>query len=87
MILMSVDLPAPLSPIRPSTSPASIFRSTLVNAWMAPKFFEISAQLEQTHGSPPSTRAGRHDSLFQNQIAVQPRSPVATTAKQRFTRS
>ena len=68
MILTSVDLPAPLSPIRPSTSPGSRSRSTSVNALMAPKFFEILRR-ERTGtqafpnsglrlvGAPPAARA------------------------------
>ena len=37
MILTSVDLPAPLSPISPSTSPGSIARSIPFSASIAPK--------------------------------------------------
>src|SRR6516164_4242554 len=36
-----VDLPAPLSPISPTTSPASIEKLTSVSARMAPKLFEM----------------------------------------------
>src|SRR4051795_12603976 len=36
MTLTSVDLPAPLSPTRPTTSPAWISRSTPSSAWTAP---------------------------------------------------
>src|SRR5882672_11777172 len=39
MSLTIVDLPAPLSPIRPSTSPASIVRLKPLTARMAPKLF------------------------------------------------
>src|SRR5262245_39283978 len=38
---MSVDLPAELSPTRPSTSPAATVRSTLWRAWIAPNDFEM----------------------------------------------
>src|SRR5262245_13688950 len=41
MIFTSVDLPAPLSPISPSTSPGSRVRSTSVSAVIAPKCLEI----------------------------------------------
>ena len=41
MILTIVDFPAPLSPMRPSTSPGSSSRSTSVNALIAPKLLEI----------------------------------------------
>src|SRR5215831_5203487 len=41
MILTSVDLPAPLSPMSPTTSPGWSDNETSVSAWMAPKFLEI----------------------------------------------
>src|SRR5690606_29386854 len=41
MILTIVDLPAPLSPISPSTSPGSSSRLTSVSALIAPKLLEI----------------------------------------------
>src|SRR6202040_2868825 len=69
MILMSVDLPAPLSPIRPSTSPASIFRSTSVSAWMAPKFLEIP---RSSNRRTVILSVGPDDAFFQDQIAVEP---------------
>src|SRR5436309_5062806 len=37
MTLTSVDLPAPLSPTRPITSPARTPKSTPSSAWTAPK--------------------------------------------------
>ena len=40
MTLTSVDLPAPLSPMRPSTSPSSSVMSTSFSAWIAPKCLE-----------------------------------------------
>ena len=43
MILTRVDLPAPLSPISPSTCPCSSSSDTSCSAWMAPKFLEIDA--------------------------------------------
>src|SRR3954469_18267462 len=36
MTLTSVDFPAPLSPTRPTTSPAPTWKSTLLSAWTAP---------------------------------------------------
>src|SRR5574337_1631825 len=39
--LTRVDLPAPLSPMRPRTSPSSKVMSTSLSAWIAPKCFEI----------------------------------------------
>ena len=43
IILTSVDLPAPLSPISPTTCPGSSDSDTSLTAWMAPKCFEILA--------------------------------------------
>src|SRR5665213_254484 len=40
MILINVDLPAPLSPTRPSTCPASSLKLTSWSAWTPPKDFE-----------------------------------------------
>src|SRR3954447_15375456 len=37
MTLTSVDFPAPLSPTRPTTSPAARAKSTPSSAWTAPK--------------------------------------------------
>ena len=48
MHLMSVDLPAPLSPTRAMTSPAATRKSTWYSAWTAPKRFE----------TPRSSRTG-----------------------------
>src|SRR5437868_3824262 len=42
MMRTSVDLPAPLSPIRPTTSPACSDSDTPLSAWMAPKFLETA---------------------------------------------
>src|SRR5215217_2367724 len=41
MVFTSVDLPAPLSPTRASTSPARTSRSMFFNAWTAPKRLEM----------------------------------------------
>src|SRR3954469_17421540 len=43
MIFTSVDLPAPLSPISPTTSPGWSDNETPVSAWMAPKCLEIAS--------------------------------------------
>ena len=42
MHLMSVDLPAPLSPTSAITSPARTSKSTSVSAWTEPKRFDSS---------------------------------------------
>src|SRR5690606_37912030 len=41
IIFTSVDLPAPLSPMSPTTSPGSSVKETSLTAWMAPKCLEI----------------------------------------------
>jgi hypothetical protein len=41
MILTIVDLPAPLSPISPTTSPGSTEKLSSVSAWIAPKCIEM----------------------------------------------
>ena len=48
MHLISVDLPAPLSPTRAMTSPGETWKSTSKRAWTAPKLFE----------TPRSSRTG-----------------------------
>src|SRR5919112_6043629 len=48
MHLMSVDLPAPLSPTSATTSPAATRKSTWYSAWTAPNRFE----------TPRSSRTG-----------------------------
>src|SRR5215213_1157910 len=48
MHLISVDLPAPLSPTRAMTSPAATRKSTWYSAWTAPNRFE----------TPRSSRTG-----------------------------
>ena len=48
MHLMSVDLPAPLSPTSAMTSPFDTWKSTSNSAWTAPKLFE----------TPTSSRTG-----------------------------
>ena len=50
IILTSVDLPAPLSPISPTTSPASIDSETSFTAWMAPKCFETLTSSRTANG-------------------------------------
>ena len=74
MILISVDLPAPLSPIRPSTSPASILQIDVGQRLDGAEILGNLAQLEQTHralSSVPQAR-GRTMPLFQDQVAVEP---------------
>src|ERR671911_282616 len=65
MHLISVDLPAPLSPTRAMTSPRETWKSTSNSAWTAPKLFEtpcssrtgvsvtcVSSRPERTGGAP-----------------------------------
>src|SRR5947207_5760382 len=53
MTLTSVDLPAPLSPMRPTTSPACSASDTSRSAWMAPKCFDIPASSSTAIGRSP----------------------------------
>src|SRR5688572_3226998 len=53
MILTMVDLPAPLSPIRPTTSPASTVKLSSVNARMAPKLMETLRTSSNATRNPP----------------------------------
>ncbi len=46
-IFISVDLPAPLSPTTPSTSPCPTWKFTSRSAVMAPKYFDMPLGLEQ----------------------------------------
>src|ERR1035437_7627739 len=66
-ILMSVDLPAPFGPMRPTTSPAPTSRLTLSRATCAPNVFETfdtrSSGVEDGEIviiSPSSCTASRH---------------------------
>src|SRR5450755_3040203 len=55
IILTSVDLPAPLSPMRPNTSPASKVRSMSFRAWIAPKCLEtLRNSRTDMHDAPPA---------------------------------
>src|SRR3981081_4402775 len=69
MILINVDLPAPLSPYGTSTSPASIFRSTSVGACMAPHFLEIP---RSSNRRTALLSIGSDDAFLQDQVAVEP---------------
>src|SRR5689334_18018755 len=61
MHLMSVDLPAPLSPTRAMTSPAATRKSTWYSAWTAPNRFETPRSSRtgwlSVIGSDPGLRA------------------------------
>ena len=76
MILTSVDLPAPLSPIRPSTSPGSSDKSTSVSAVIAPKCLEILLQLENSHGAAdldaPVPGGGANRPIIQRNTQTRP---------------
>ena len=52
MVLISVDLPAPLSPIRPTISLRPILRSMLRRAWTAPKYFCTPSSLTMFERAP-----------------------------------
>ena len=53
MTLTRVDLPAPLSPMSPRTSPDSSVRSTSLSAWMAPKCLDTDCS--SRIGNPASS--------------------------------
>src|SRR5579875_2444701 len=63
MIFTRVDFPAPLSPIRPSTSPGSSDRSTSVSARIAPKCFEtfLSSRMGKAGRRPFEGRCDERD--------------------------
>src|SRR5579872_2694293 len=57
MILIRVDLPAPLSPIRPSTSPRRRCMFTSTSAVTAPYFLEMCSTLSTSSSAPGGTAA------------------------------
>src|SRR5262249_59593238 len=52
-----VDLPAPLSPIRPTTSPGSKEKLTSLSGLMAPKFFDTLRTSSKVKRVLPGRRA------------------------------
>ena len=79
IILTSVDLPAPLSPIRPTTSPASSDSETSLTAWMAPKCFEmLVSSRTATSNRLPVAACGRLAAT-----SKPPRSPLVFPVKTR----
>src|SRR5262249_38278563 len=55
-IFTRVDLPAPLSPMRPTISPGSRWKSTPASASMAPKCFETALSSSRAIPKPPVQR-------------------------------
>ena len=55
--LMRVVLPAPLEPMRASTSPAATAKSTWSTAWVSPKDLQSWEVAQQVHGH--TARTGR----------------------------
>src|SRR5215212_2098110 len=53
IVLTSVDLPAPLSPTRATTSPGRTSKSTLLSAWTGPKLL-LTPFRARTGALPPS---------------------------------
>src|ERR1700732_273245 len=51
--LTRVDLPAPLSPITPTTSPGSIDQLMSFTAWIAPKLFDTLRTSSRATPAPP----------------------------------
>src|SRR5262245_28269087 len=62
-ILTSVDLPAPLSPMRPTTSPAETVRQTSSRAWIAPKCLEMARHSRIGMVHPPRRCARSPDDI------------------------
>ena len=56
MILTRVDLPAPLSPIRPTTSPGSSSMSTPLQRVDRAEMLGDALELEKRHASSPGCR-------------------------------
>src|SRR5215218_11030438 len=83
MHLISVDLPAPLSPTRAMTSPGDTWKSTSNSAWTAPKLLETpcssrtgvpvtcdsSSRPERTGGAPGGAPPG-HSLLKADLLAL-----------------
>ena len=55
--LIRVVLPAPLEPMRASTSPSVTVKSTWSTAWVSPKDLVSWVRLEQAHAQAPFTGA------------------------------
>src|SRR6202035_5763730 len=55
--LTRVDLPAPLSPINPTTSPGSIDKLMSFTAWIAPKLFDTLRTSSSATLAPPCQAA------------------------------
>src|SRR5882757_7931253 len=74
--LTRVDLPAPLSPINPTTSPGSTDQLMSFTAWMAPKLFETLRTSSRATPAPPlsSSSSGclRFDYSIIAQVAATP---------------
>src|SRR5688572_3837555 len=68
MIFTMVDLPAPLSPISPTTSPSPTEKLRSVSAWMAPKCIEmLRISSNATHNLPVQRGSGGrllHQTIF-----------------------
>src|SRR6202162_2712802 len=67
--LTRVDLPAPLSPINPTTSPGSIDRLMSLTAWIAPKLFDTFRTSSRATLAPPchAALAAAFDYFHHNQ--------------------
>src|SRR6516162_1177551 len=68
-ILSRVDLPAPLSPIRPRTSPASMAASTPASASIAPKCLEMPRSSRNAMACrPPRARRWRASAALEQRL-------------------
>src|ERR1700730_476651 len=72
--LTRVDLPAPLSPINPTTSPGSTDQLMSFTAWIAPKLFDTLRTSSRATPAPPVMQLFRLPSvrLFYHSIAGLP---------------
>ena len=73
MHLISVDLPAPLSPTSAMTSPAATWKSTSKSAWTAPKLLE----------TPRSSRTGVSVTFAPSSPSAARGAPAPGTAVER----
>ena len=83
MIFTSVDLPAPLSPISPTTSPGSSVSDTSLTAWMAPKCLETfsSSRIAMPGPAPFDAMAAhcfRRFSAYPNRAFLMNTGPMLT---------
>src|SRR2546421_11908622 len=79
--LTRVDLPAPLSPINPTTSPGSTDQLMSFTAWVAPKLFETLRTSSRATPAPPlscsSSGCLRFDYFIIAPLPLAPHRPLS----------